>query len=353
MYERSWEGEVEIRVPGKDSLRVVARLWRHDDAGGTDWGGQLEIDVATATKLGTGEYAIVLPDGRESTVRLSRGASRARSAYPTFAGRGAPPFGSDLPQHLLDASPSEDETAGVDVETVEAEVETVEEVEAARPARRRSRGATTEPVAEVAPPDGAAEDEPQASPDEPVQDGAREAEATQPSASAERPAASAEPNVEDPADPEPQAPVPVRPRSTVAQVHTSEITKMADSPRTVARPAAEGVSPTEVMARAYLQAVETRRNLDGSTAEGFEALVLGGVAGIVDELAGLFEQRLRGERQDRQRGSDWLQQRFIVLDWFRAVVDGYEPMGATSSDLQSLIDTAIALFDNDSAQAAA
>ena len=88
MYERSWEGEVEIRVPGKDSLRVVARLWRHDDAGGTDWGGQLEIDVATATKLGTGEYAIVLPDGRESTVRLSRGASRARSASPTFAGRG-------------------------------------------------------------------------------------------------------------------------------------------------------------------------------------------------------------------------------------------------------------------------
>lgn len=128
---------------------------------------------------------------------------------------------------------------------------------------------------------------------------------------------------------------------------------MADSPRPVGRPGAETMTSTEVMARAYLQAVETRRNLDGSPTEGFEAHILGGVAAIVDELAGLFEQRLRGERPDRQHGGDWLQQRFIVLDWFRAVVGGYEPMAETSADLQALIDTAVALFDSDSEQAAA
>jgi len=356
VYERSWEGEVEIRVPGKDSLRVVARLWRHDDAAGTDWGGQLEIDVATATRLGTGEYAIVLPDGRESTVRLSRGASRARSAYPTFAGRGAPPFGSDIPKDQLiadDASDAE-EAAEAAIEPSDGAAEVVEAIEVTRPVRRRSRATAPEPVAEAPP---VVEEQP-AEPEAPVAESVPQeetvADVAEEEAAAEPPVASAEPEDEQLGEPEPDAPpTPVRSTTTVARVHTAETTKMADSPRTVARTAAEGVSPTEVMARAYLQAVETRRNLDSSSAEGFEALILGGVAGIVDELAGLFEQRLRGERPDRQRGGDWLQQRFIVLDWFRAIVDGYEPMAATSSDLQSLIDTAIALFEGDVAQAAA
>ena len=352
MYERSWEGEVEIRVPGKDSLRVVARLWRHDDASGSDWGGQLEIDVATATRLGTGEYAIVLPDGRESTVRLSRGASRARSAYPTFSGRGAPPFGSDIPKEQLLAA--EDEAADVEEadEVVSAPVE--EAIEVARPARRRSRAAAPEPVAEAPPAADGEPDELDVLAESPVPEESAVTSVADEVPAAEPPVVPAETPDEQPGAPDPPTPQEsVRARTTVGPVQTPETSKMADSPRTVVRTPAGAVSPTEVMARAYLQAVETRRNLDGSSAEGFEARILGGVAGIVDELAGLFEQRLRGERPDRQRGSDWLQQRFIVLDWFRAVVEDYEPMAATSADLQGLIDTAIALFEGDTAQAAA
>src|SRR5690606_20007058 len=139
--------------------------------------------------------------------------------------------------------------------------------------------AVPEPVAEAPP---AADEEPD-EPDVP-------AEALAPAGTAiasgadEVPAdegavASPETPEEQPEAPEPLTPPEsVRARTTVAPVQTPETPKMADSPRTVVRTPAGAVSPTEVMARAYLQAVETRRNLDGSSAEGFEALVLGGVA---------------------------------------------------------------------------
>ena len=136
---------------------------------------------------------------------------------------------------------------------------------------------------------------------------------------------------------------------------------MTDLPRSVGtraaarttQVAAESATRTEVLARAYLQALQTRREIDGAGGDGFEALVLQGVAGIVDELTGLFEQSLRGEQPDGQRDGEWLQQRFIVLDWFRNAVTGYAPMTALSANLEELAGTAATLFEGGEEQLAA
>jgi hypothetical protein len=305
----------------------------------------------------------VLPDGRESTVRLSRGASRARSAYPNFAGRGDAPFGKDLPASLLKAGgdPDVDDDAASEVADDAEKVTETEPVaeNAPRPIRRRARVAARTPAAaeetitEIVETVAQAETEESVEPDEPPETNTDEA--------GEEPAEQT-PDVAQPAaavEPEAPSPRPTRPNQAEPSPRTPEV-KMAESPRTVEAPASsvtrtapDGASRTETLARAYLQAIETRRELDRSGVDGFEGLVLAGIAGIVDELAGLFERRLRGERPDRQHSADWLQQRFIVLDWFRAVVNGHEPMAALSADLQSLVDTAVTLFGADEEQAAA
>jgi hypothetical protein len=275
-----WEGPIEVLHDGERVLTASARLWRRDNAFGTDWGGQLRIPVAQRRSLPAGEYRVVLEPGNEASAFIGFGASDAASTFPTLTGHGTPPFGgapTEADPSTVEAFrgfPNSEGIAGVEG------VEAVAEALAAAPARELV--AATAAVAPAAP----ASIQPS-----PVAANERQdphmTEPTTAAAAPTSPEAAPQPAVAAP----PPAPVPLDP----------------------------AIEQTETLARAFLSAVEVRQQLQSMRGQGLEANVLASLRAIVDEVTGHIESRLRSSQQPTAISAR-IESHLVVLAWARVVI---------------------------------